>query len=197
MGLFWFESFAAVTVDHGLCSPDQDKLGRWRSPIRQSIGVHLDHAPQAGERTRAHGFECGVGLQAPTGVRQPRRHGLSSEGLSTLARWPAAMQFGYDDSRILHPVSRGSPDFVYAGVTYGQECWCDVALIRTTCLSHKCRGLLQHACKGDAKCASPIVLIVTSTPACKLRTRTHPPIPYNHENTVCDMSMFQSELRRI
>jgi len=47
-----------------------------------------------------------------------------------------------------------SPDFIYAGMTYGQECWCDVAL-NVGPTENVCRrdvpAYCKNACKGDPK----------------------------------------------
>ena len=65
-------------------------------------------------------------------------------------------------------------EFIYAGVTNGNECWCDVALnvfkTGNTCVDHT-GNYCKDNCKGDAtqNCGAPWVVNVSAVQPLPLR----------------------------
>lgn len=142
------------------CSPaklNNDKLGALAvdyAPVNE--GCISDHAPQAGGANKGTRLlECGVwGCSGTFGC------GGGKVGTNCPADdcppWPAGkpqcssatMTIEYCIQHCLE----WSPSFVYAGMTYGQECWCDVALNMDK-TDNVCRnnvgGYCDRACKGD------------------------------------------------
>ena len=132
-------------------------------------GCFTDHAPQQhGEAKGTRLLECGV-WHCSGG------YGCGGGSVGTgcppddCPPWPSGTpQCSSDQMSIEYCVQnclKWSPEFIYAGVTNGNECWCDVALnvfkTGNTCVDHT-GNYCKDNCKGDAtqNCGAPWVVNV-------------------------------------
>ena len=144
-----------------------DKLGPLAVAFPpQAQGCYSDHSPKAGGANKGTRLmECGVwGCSGSWGC------GGSHVGSDCPAKdcppWPAGKpqctSAGMTIESCIQHCLEWSPQFIYAGVTYGQECWCDTSLsVGST--SNVCRSNVgaycDKPCAGDKNqvrcCAAP------------------------------------------